>query len=99
MGCSDCQDYAREIANTLHSVSGWEQTSLTNASLLVFGNADDVRAPAGVEIKVPDKNNLRTEQKILIGAFKEAGIKFDLIQDSLPPPAGTMMIQVNPAGL
>ena len=35
MGCSDCQAYARDIANVLRSVGGWEQTSLDNASLLV----------------------------------------------------------------
>jgi hypothetical protein len=97
MGCSDCQSYAREIANTMRSVNGWEKTSLDNASMLVLGNQTDVRFPGGIEIKVLDKNNLRPEQKILISTFNEAEIKFDLIQDTLPPPAGTMLIQVNPA--
>jgi hypothetical protein len=97
MGCSDCQAYARDIANVLRSVGGWEQTSLDNASLLVLADARDVHTPAGIEIMVSDKNNLRDEQKISVDAFTKATLKFDLIQDSLPPPAGTMMIKVNPA--
>jgi hypothetical protein len=66
-------------------------------SLLVLGDARDVHTPAGIEIMVSDKNNLRDEQKISVDAFTKATLKFDLIQDSLPPPAGTMMIKVNPA--
>jgi hypothetical protein len=64
--------------------------------MLIFGNPADTHLPSGIEIKVPDKTNLRPEQKILMDAFAKADIKFEIIQDSLPPPAGTMMVQVNP---
>jgi hypothetical protein len=96
MGCSDCQSYAREITNEIRSVRGWENTLLTNSTMLIFGNPADTHLPSGIEIKVPDKTNLRPEQKILMDAFGKADIKFEIIQDSLPPPAGTMMVQVNP---
>ena len=83
MGCSDCQEYAREIANTLRSVKGWENLSFSNWTMISFGEQKDIHIPASIEIHISDTANLNVEQKILIDAFKDAGIALDLIKDSL----------------
>jgi hypothetical protein len=77
MGCSDCQRYASEIAREISSVRGWENTIISNATMLVLGTPGNIPVPGGIEIKMPDPDHLSQEQKVLIDAFCEPRLSLE----------------------
>jgi hypothetical protein len=92
MGCSDCRRYAAEIFDAMKKAKGWENTYMTNSTLL-FGPTFVLSKP--VEIMTNEKTGTSPELLALMSAFEMADIKFQLNRDGAGP-LSDISVRINP---
>lgn len=72
----DSHQLAADLVSVFQAAGGWH---IQEGQAMGIGN----RPPSGLGIHVEDTNNLSAPAKIITGAFKSAGLAFDLRQSTL----------------